>query len=150
MKTLHFETSINAPAKKVYDIMLNEETFKQWTAEFSPTSRYKGSWDKGSKIIFLSDDEKGNVCGMVSRIKENLPNEFVSIEHYGSLEDGKEITEGEKIEAFAGMLEEYTYLPTENGTLLKVAMDTTTEWEAYFNQTWPKALNKIKTICEAS
>lgn len=148
MKTLHFETEIKAPISKVYDTMLKKNTFEKWTAAFSPTSRYKGDWNKGSKILFLSDDENGKLCGMVSRIKENKPNEFVSIEHLGILEDGKEITNGEKVEAFAGALEEYTFLKTDNGTLLQVSMDTVPKWEDYFNETWPKALAKLKSIIE--
>lgn len=148
MKTLHFETEIKAQVSKVYDTMLNKDTFEKWTAVFSPTSRYEGDWNKGSKILFLSDDQDGKVCGMVSRIKENKSYEFVSIEHLGILEDGKEIAEGEKVDAFAGALEEYTFLMTDKGTLLKVSMDTTKEWEDYFENTWPKALAKLKSISE--
>lgn len=148
MKTLHFETKINAPKSKVYDTMLGKETFEEWTAEFSPTSRYKGSWDKGSKILFLSDDADGKVCGMFSRIKENRRNEFVSIEHVGILEDGEEITEGEKVAAFAGALEEYTFVSENGTTLLKIRMDAAVEWEDYFLEAWPRALEKLKNIVE--
>lgn len=148
MKTLHFETEINAPKSKVYETMLGKETFEEWTAEFSPTSRYQGSWEKGSKILFLSDDADGKACGMVSRIKENRPNEFVSIEHTGILEDGKEIISGEKIDAFAGALEEYTFVEENDTTILKVRMDSAPEWEEYFKESWPRALTKLKQIIE--
>ncbi|WP_343485943.1 SRPBCC domain-containing protein [Allomuricauda sp. d1] len=149
MKTLHFDNKINAPTSKVYETMLGEDTFKKWTSEFSPTSRYKGNWNKGSKILFLSDDADGKVCGMVSRINENKPNKFVSIEHIGILEDGQEITEGEKVDAFAGALEEYTFT-SKNGasTILKIRMDSVPEWEDYFMESWPRALKKLKNICE--
>jgi len=33
---------------------------------------------------------------MVSKIAENIPNRFVSIQHYGLLKADKEITEGQK------------------------------------------------------
>lgn len=148
MKTLHFETRIDAPVEKVYRTMLESETFKQWTSEFNPTSRYEGSWKKGSKILFLAEGEDGKTSGMVSRIKENRPNEFVSIEHLGMLENGKEITEGEKVEAFAGALEEYTFTPKDGSTTVHVRMDTTPEWEPYFKSTWPKALKTLKDIVE--
>lgn len=148
MKALHFETKINAPVSKVYDTMLHKDTFKKWTAEFNPTSRYKGSWDIGSGILFLADGENGQVNGMVSRIKENKLNEFVCIEHLGILEGGKEITKGEKVDGIAGALEEYTFIKTDQGTLLKVSMDTAPEWEEYFEKTWPKALAALKRICE--
>jgi len=35
---------------------------------------------------------------MVSKIAENIPNRFVSIQHYGLLKADKEITEGAEVE----------------------------------------------------
>jgi len=35
---------------------------------------------------------------MVSRIKENIPNRFVSIEHLGMVQAGKEIMSGDKVD----------------------------------------------------
>nr|WP_299342383.1 SRPBCC domain-containing protein [Allomuricauda sp.] len=148
MKTLHFEIKINAPTSKVYETMLGKKTFEEWTVEFSPTSRYQGSWDKGSKILFLSDDANGIACGMVSRINENRPNEFVSIEHTGILEEGQEIVVGEKVDAFSGALEEYTFVEENDTTILKVRMDSAPEWEDYFKESWPRALSRLKEISE--
>ncbi len=148
MKTLQFETTIKAPVEKVYRSMLDNETFKQWTSEFNPTSKYEGSWEKGSKILFLGEEENGKTSGMVSRIKENRSNDFVSIEHLGIVENGKEITEGEKVEAFAGALEEYTFIPKGGSTTVEVRIDTAPEWESYFKSTWPKALAKLRDIVE--
>ena len=86
MKKLQFKVSIKAPVAKVYDLMLgisSKSTYEQWTALFNPTSTYEGSWDKGSKMLFVGVDEKGEKGGMVSRIVENDPKRFVSIQHYG-------------------------------------------------------------------
>jgi hypothetical protein len=41
MKKLQYKTTIEAPASKVYDIMLgisNIATYEAWTAAFNPTS----------------------------------------------------------------------------------------------------------------
>ena len=78
MKKLNFNTTINAPVSKIYDCMLginNKSTYEQWTALFNPTSTYEGSWEKGSKILFIGVDEKGEKGGMVSMIVENIPNQ---------------------------------------------------------------------------
>ena len=55
----------------------NKSTYEQWTALFNPTSTYEGSWEKGSKMLFVGVDEKGEKGGLVSRIVENTPNQFV-------------------------------------------------------------------------
>lgn len=148
IKTLRFESHIHAPVEKVYQTMLDEGTYRQWTSEFNPGSRFEGSWKKGSKIRFLGEDANGNTGGMVARIKENRPNDFVSIEHLGMIDDGKEITKGEKVDDFVGALEEYTFVPENGSTTIQVRVDILPKWEPYFNTTWPKALNKLKDIVE--
>lgn len=148
MIKVHFETEIDAPPEKVFRLMLADKTYREWTQLFNPTSRFEGSWEKGSKILFLGSDEQGNEGGMISRIKENIPNRFISIEHYGVIAEGKEITSGPEVEKWAGGLENYTFEEKNGKTLLSVDTDTTPEYKNYFEETWPKALKKIKELCE--
>lgn len=145
---LHFEMTINAPVEKVYSTMINEKSYKEWTAAFNPTSTYKGSWDKNAKILFIGTDENGVAGGMVSRIKENMPNKFISIEHLGFVKGDEEITSGAEVDTWAGALENYTFKSVEGSTLLSVDMDSNENFKAYFSETWPKALAILKTICE--
>lgn len=151
MKKLQFKISINAPVTRIYDLMLgitNKSTYEQWTFLFNPTSTYEGSWDKGSKILFLGVDEKGEKGGMVSRIIENIPNRFVSIQHYGLLKADKEITEGPDVEKWANGFENYTFEENNEKTEVIVDLDTTEDFVDYMNDTYPKALGKLKEICE--
>lgn len=151
MKKLQFTVSINAPATKIYDFMLginSKSTYEQWTSLFNPTSTYEGSWDKGNKILFIGVDEKGEKGGMVSKIVENIPNRFVSIQHYGLLRADKEITEGPEVEKWANGFENYTFEENNGTTIITVDLDTTEDFLDYMNQTYPKALDKLKEICE--
>lgn len=148
MNSLHFEITMGAPVEKVYRIMLDEPTYKEWTAIFNPTSHFKGSWEKGSKIIFVGTDENGKMGGMVSRIRENIPNKFVSIEHMGIIQDDNEITSGAEVEGWAGALENYTFKEVNGKTLLSIDNDANAEFESYLLNTWPKALDKLKEMCE--
>lgn len=151
MKKLNYKAIINTSADKVYDIMLgitNRSTYEQWTALFNPTSTYDGSWEKGSKILFIGVDEKGEKGGMVSRIAENIPNRFVSIQHIGLVKADKEITEGPEVEKWANGLENYTFEENDGITTVTVDLDTTEDFLDYMNQTYPQALNKLKELCE--
>lgn len=151
MKKLQFKVSINAPSNKVYDVILGiskKSTYEEWTALFNPTSTYEGSWDKGNKILFIGVDEKGEKGGMVSRIAENIPNQFVSIQHYGLLKADKEITEGPEVEKWANGFENYHFEENNGATIVRVDLDTTEDFLDYMNQTYPKALDKLKEICE--
>ena len=151
MKKLQFTISINAPVSKVYDFMLgikNKSTYEQWTSLFFPTSSYEGSWDKGNKILFIGVNEKGEKGGMVSRIVENIPNKFVSIQHYGVLQADKEITEGPEVEKWANAFENYTFEENNGTTTATVDVDTIEDYLDYMNETYPKALAKLKELCE--
>jgi uncharacterized protein YndB with AHSA1/START domain len=148
MEVIHFSTTINAPVEKVAAVMLEYETFKQWAAEFNPTSYYEGSWKKGSPILFVGINDKGEKEGMASRIREHVPNQFVSIEHLGLVKGNEQITTGSEVEGWAGSLENYTFHQQDGNTLLEVDMDANVEYKSYFEEAWPKALLKLKTICE--
>jgi uncharacterized protein YndB with AHSA1/START domain len=148
MERLHFEISINARAEYVYKKMLDEKLYTAWTAAFNPSSHFKGSWDKGAKILFLGEDEDGNQGGMVSRIKENIPNRFVSIEHLGYVQNGEEVTSGTEAKDWAGAMENYTFMESGGSTLLSVDMDVNQQFKSYFSEKWPKALILLKEICE--
>ena len=145
---MHFEININANAEKVYQVMLDEKSYSEWTGIFNPSSHFLGSWEKGSKILFLGTDDDGSTGGMVSRIKENIPNKFVSIEHIGIVQNGKEILCGPKVDQWAGALENYMFSANDGNTLLKIDMDVDKDYKSYFAETWPKALDKLKEICE--
>jgi len=145
---MHFEITIKASVEMVYKTMLEPTTYSERTSVFNPSSHFSGSWEKGSKILFLGTDNNGTQGGMVSRIRENIPNRFVSIEHLGIVEDGKEICSGQKVEEWAGALENYTFIDNVRDTLLEIDLDVDSDYGAYFAETWPKALDKLKTICE--
>lgn len=86
---------------------------------------------------------------MVSRIKENVPHKFISIEHLGLVQNEEEITSGAAVEGWAGALENYTFIEENGKTLLSVYVEAHPEFASYFSETWPKALQKLKAICEA-
>ena len=148
MESLHFEIYINTSAEMVYHKMLEKESYDQWTSVFAPGSHYTGSWEKGSKILFLGTGENGELGGMVSRIKENILHKFVSIEHLGLVQNGLEITTGKEIEGWAGAYENYTFKNQNGSTLLSIDMTVKQGFKELFLNTWPEALNKLKEICE--
>lgn len=148
LETIHFEVLIIAPPEKVYSTMLNKKYYNEWTSVFNPTSNFEGSWEKGSKIRFLGVDRDGKTGGMSSRIEENIPNKFVSIHHLGIISNGEEIMDGPEVDEWAGAHENYTFENQHGNTLLKVDLDSNQMLKQYFSDTYPKALERLKSICE--
>ena len=151
MKKIQFKKDIEASAQKVYETtlgLIDIKTYEGWTAEFNPTSTYEGTWEKGTKMCFVGTDKNGKRGGMVSEIVEHIPAQFVSIRHYGMIDGDKEITEGPDVEQWAGSLENYSFHEQNGITTVTIEMDTAEGFDDYFNNTWPKALNKLKELAE--
>jgi len=148
MKKLNYSIEIKAKAEKVFKTMLNKPTYEQWTAAFNPGSTYEGGWNKGDKIYFVGVGEDGKKGGMIARIAENIPNEFISIQHYGMLDGDTEITEGPMVDSWRDALENYTFSETNGVTKLSVEVDTSEDYADYFDEKWPKALEILKKLSE--
>lgn len=151
MKKLKYTIDIKASAERVYNTMLglnNIKNYEEWTAAFNPTSTYEGNWEKGSKMLFIGTGENGERGGMISKIEENIPNKFVSIRHYGLVQGNKEITTGAEVEKWAGGHENYSYEENNGITTVTVEVDVTEDFIDYYNTACPKALEKLREICE--
>ena len=144
MEKHEFKTSINAAPDKVWKVLWNDDTYRQWTSVFTEGSRVETDWNEGSKVLFL--DGKGQ--GMVSEIAEKRPNEFMSFRHLGYVQDGVEVLDGEQVKAWAGALENYTLKKLDGKTELVVDMDITDDHKDYFLKTWPAALERVKELSE--
>lgn len=148
MEKLNFSIEINAPKEKVWNTMLEDKTYRIWTDAFTPGSHFVGDWNKGSKILFLGPGPNGEMGGMVSRIKESKLYEFISIEHLGIVQDGKEDITSDAVKDWAGALENYSFTEKDGVTKVSVEMDSNEEYSEMFKGMWPKALQKLKELSE--
>ena len=149
MQKLHTSIFINASLKKVWHTMLDDAPYREWTKAFNPGSYYKGSWDEGSDIQFLGPSESGEgEDGMLSRIKENRPYEFISIEHIGLIKNGKVDTLSEEVKKWIPAFENYTFIEKNDGTELTVEMDIDEAYKEMFDEMWAKALQTLKELAE--
>jgi hypothetical protein len=146
MEKQQFNIAIDAPREKVWNLLWDNETYPVWTSVFSPGSRAETDWKEGSQVLFLGAENEG----MISLIASKKPNEFMSFKHLGTVKNGVIDTDSKQTKEWAGALENYT-LKTVNGkTELTVDMDITEEFKDYFQQTWPKALEKLKEMAESN
>lgn len=146
--TIHYEIAITASRAKVWDVLLADKTYRQWTNVFNPTSHFKGSWEKGAKIHFIGVEDNGKSGGMFSRVIEHVENEYICIETIGLLKEGVEIVSGPELEPWLGGHESYRLKEVNGKTLLSVDVDIVESYRSYFEETWPKALEIIKQLSE--
>lgn len=79
---------------------------------------------------------------------ENQPEKIVSIRHYGLLDGEQEITSGEEVEKWVGGLEVYKFEENNGITTVIVELDTLEDFTEHFQEQYPRALDKLKEICE--
>jgi hypothetical protein len=143
MEKLSFKTEIRAPKEKVWSVLWNNDTYREWTSVFSEGSHAESDWKEGSRISFL--DGKGS--GMYSVIDKKTPNEFMSFKHLGVIKNGEEQPIDAEAEKWTGAKENYTLQERDGITELRVDLDMD-DFHDYFQNTFPKALDKIKSISE--
>lgn len=144
MEKKTYTVDINAPATKVWDMLWSETGYPEWTSAFTPGSNAITDWKKGSKVHFT--DGKGS--GMVAIIEDLVPEKFMSFKHIGELKDGVEDTTSDKVKEWAGAHENYTLTEANGTTTVAVDMDINDQYLEMFDKIWPKALAKLKEICE--
>jgi uncharacterized protein YndB with AHSA1/START domain len=141
MEKREFKITINAPANRVWYVLWNDSTYRQWTNAFAQGSYAVSDWQEGSEISFLSP--KGD--GMYAVIEKKEEGKHIVFRHQGELKDGKKITPVE----WTGSTEAYTLQEQDRITTLTVSMDITDSFLEYFTGVWPKALQKVKELAES-
>lgn len=139
MEKLSFEIQIDAQPEKVWDVLWSDITYRQWTTAFTEGSFYQGTFEEGNIIKFFDPNNNG----MYSRVEKNIPNKELKFLHLGEIYDGveKEQDWGEATEGY--ILEE-----TENGTKLKIEIQTPEEFKSFFEENFPAALGIVKNLSE--
>ena len=141
-----YKTDILAPAEKVWKILLNEETYQQWTSVFCEGSHYQGRMEQGGLIRFLTPEGSG----MYSRVIFFHPFANVMFQHIGEIAGFEEQPIDEATEKWTGSFENYTLTEKEGITTLVAEIDLTPEHVIHFNDTFPRGLEKIKELSEAN
>lgn len=141
MKTLQFEIQINATPTLVWKYLWELENYQSWTSVFCPGSYYETSeFKEGNRIRLLTPEGHG----MFSVLEKIDVNKFLAFKHLGDIIDFNE----QEIANWENAIESYELTENENGTLLKVFVDTLEKYIPFMEETFPKALLKLKEITE--
>jgi uncharacterized protein YndB with AHSA1/START domain len=142
MKYFQFSIEINASREKVWAILWEDLTFRDWTNIIDQGTYMKGVMKEGKEIQFISSV---NGYGVTSLIEKLNPNEFVSFRHSA---DTKENRVQEREKEWTGGTESYSLTEKDSVTTLSVKIDVPLEQEETFNIRFPKALKRVKTLSE--
>jgi len=145
MKKTFFSIDINAPKEKVWYSLWDDANYQNWTSAFSEGSAAISDWNQGSKIYFIGP----NGAGMSSKISIKKPFDTMAFIHISELKDFKEIPPTDETKSWSGSEERYDLTENNGITTVNVTIDIVDQFAEYFNQAFPKALQKVKEIAEA-
>lgn len=144
MKTLRFSVLIRARSEAVWDAMLADDTYRLRTARIGGGSYVEGSWEAEAGIRFLGPGGQG----VTSEITASRRPDIVSIRHLGLVADGVDDTTSPEAAARAPSYETCTFAEADGETGVTAALDVPPGFEEYMTSTRPKALARLKEICE--
>ncbi len=141
---LHFTIDIAAPREKIWQILWDDVTYRQWTSPFMEGSYAISDWKEGSKIQFLAPDG-GGIYSIIERLN---PPEYMSFKHLGEIKGGKEQPNEDGTNLWNNAMENYTLKEHNGVTTLEVDLDGANEYVSYFQGAFPKALSLVKSLSE--
>ncbi len=145
METLSYETIIDAPLQKVWDILWGPETYSLWTQYFGAgSSVMKSDWQVGGKTYFLN--EKGD--GMVSTIDSLDEPRQIIFKHLGMTENGIEDTQSKEVMEWSGCFEKYFLTDLDGKTKLHTEVQVDKEWRDHMDTGFTKGLMVVKNLAE--
>ena len=144
MERLEFTIRIKATAEKVWSVLWEDKTYREWTSAFCEGSYAVSDWNEGDKIHFMSPNGEG----MNSIIETKIPNEYMAFKHIGEIKDFKELPIDEEAKKWSGYMEVYKLIPDGEYVILTSFVDVIEKHIDYFKEAFPKGLEKVKEIAE--
>ena len=144
MITLEFNTEIKATPEKVWQVLWNDATYREWTSAFCEGSYAISNWNEGDSVHFLSPSGDG----MNSVIAKKTDNQYMAFKHLSELKNFKEMPVDQAAQEWIGSMETYELSQNGNTTSLKVKVDSVEKFKDYFTDVFPKALEIVKQLSE--
>ena len=138
---------INASRERIWEVLLSEHYFRQWSCAFAPGSYADTDWSLGSTAEFKGPSEDG----LYGKIILHRPYEAITIKYEGIIINGDKDNQSEGAKNWIGCLETYHISETSDETcLLSVSQDTPKKYSHAFFSNWDEALERIKNMSEGT
>lgn len=142
MKKMIFSIKIQAVKERVWKILWEDKTFRQWANCIDEGTYMLGELKEGNEVQFISSV---NGYGVTSVIEKLVPKEFILFRH---IADTKEFGKHRREKDWTEGTESHSLVEKDGVTTLTVTFDVPHELEEIFQVRFPKALERIKFLAE--
>jgi uncharacterized protein YndB with AHSA1/START domain len=142
MRRLRFSVDIDAPRKRVWQVLWDPDFFRDWTSVFgggSPGSaRMRSDWKNGGRFEFFEGK-----AGSYGVIQDLVLYQSITFKHLGEIQQGSEEPYGR------ARSERYTLRGKGARTTLVLEHEVPEEHQSMFETLTPKAFARLKELAEA-
>lgn len=141
MKEMQFKIEINAPRKKVWQTLWQDESLRDWSGIVDPGTYMVGELKQGATVQFNSAEG----YGVTSLVAELVPGEFILFKHQADTQDSGK---NNRDDQWTGGQESYKLTENNGVTVLEMSLDVPPELEKVMGVSYPKALGRVKELAE--
>lgn len=140
MQSIHFSIDIKAPKKKVWKVLWDESSFRDWSSVFAEgkTISIKSDWKEGGRFEYFESN-----VGSYGIIERLVHSEHLLLRHRGELREGKEHPYKED-----DRMEQYRLTEKNGVTTLTLDQDVPSEHKKLFEEATPRAFERIRELAE--
>lgn len=143
MERLEFSIDIEAPRERVWEVLWDDETFRDWTRAFADDAsgaRLESDWEEGSRFEYFEGD-----AGSYGVIETLVPAEHVVFRHLGDIDGGEDRPSNDEDR----FVEEYRLEQAGDITTLRLSQDAPPpEHRDMFEAAIPRALERLRQLAE--
>lgn len=149
MKPIIKSIEINAPREKIWHVLWDDASYRDWCSLFSEGSYYDGTLALGEKVRFLGPNPvDGSIGWLLTEVTEFVPHEVMVFSFLWMVNNGIDVTEGPGVDEWIGLREQYHLTETDGVTTLAIDTVMADDYHEFMMDAWDKALARVKELSE--
>jgi hypothetical protein len=150
MKNIRHSIEINAPKEKVWQVLWDDNTLRDWAGIIDPGTYMIGDLQEGNEVNFIGNSDGGVNYGVTSRVEKLIPYKHILLEKIADIVVNKDGRIEKRDDQWTGGLERYDLEEHDGKTRLSNTQDVPDELVEYFNTKLPQVLERIKVLAETN
>ncbi|HVS79560.1 MAG TPA: SRPBCC domain-containing protein [Candidatus Paceibacterota bacterium] len=149
MKSIRHSIEIDAPKEKIWQVLWDDKTFRDWANIIDQGTYMTGTLQEGAEVNFIGNSDGKVRYGVSSKVEKLIPLKLIS---FRKVEDIKVADDGsieKRDDQWTGGVESYELEEHDGQVTLSIIEDVPDELVEYFENTLPKVLERIKALAEA-
>lgn len=142
---MRYTTEINASKEKVWQVLWDDHTFRDWANIIDEGTYLEGELREGNEVNFMS---ASSGYGVASRVEKLIPYTHISFRQIADIKVGQDGSIEKRDKQWTGAMESYDLEENHDKVKLTITQDVPDELVEYFESTLPKVLERIKVLAE--